>query len=86
MTALISGVLVGLGFLWISQSANYWVWIAGFGVLVGAGIAFGYSAATPAALKWYPPNRTGRITGIVVAVDRQERGSGNKTTLAELED
>lgn len=27
-----------------------------------------------------------RITGIVVAVDRQERGSGTKSTLSELED
>jgi nitrate/nitrite transporter NarK len=67
VTALISGALVGPGFVWISQSANYWVWVSGFGVLVGAGIAFGYSAATPAALKWYPPNRTGSITGIVVS-------------------
>ena len=66
-TALIGGLLVGLGFIWISQTTAYLSWVLGFGVLTGAGIAFGYSAATPAALKWFPPNRTGRIAGIVVA-------------------
>ena len=67
ITAFIGGLLVGLGFLWISQTTNYWGWIAGFGVLVGGGIAFGYSAATPAALKWFSPCKTGKITGIVVS-------------------
>jgi len=33
----------------------------------GTGIAFGYSSATPAALKWYPPTKTGKIAGIVVS-------------------
>ena len=66
-TALIGGILVGIGFVWISQSTAYLSWVLGFGVLCGTGIAFGYSAATPAALKWFPPNKTGRISGIVVA-------------------
>lgn len=67
VTAFIGGLLVGLGFLWISQTTDYWHWILGFGVLVGAGIAFGYSSATPAALKWFPPNKTGKVSGIVVS-------------------
>jgi nitrate/nitrite transporter NarK len=66
-TAVIGGLLVGASFIWISQSTTYLSWVLGFGVLCGAGIAFGYSAATPAALKWYPPNKTGRISGIVVS-------------------
>ncbi|MDH4231559.1 MAG: OFA family MFS transporter [Nitrospirota bacterium] len=66
-TAIIGGVLVGAGFVWISQTTAYWSWVLGFGVLCGTGIAFGYSAATPAALKWYPPNKTGRISGFVVS-------------------
>lgn len=65
--AIIGGVLVGVGFLWISQTTAYWSWVLGFGVLIGSGIAFGYSAATPAALKWFPPKRTGMISGIVVS-------------------
>ena len=67
MTALIGGVLVGLGFIWVSQTTSYLTWILGFGVLAGMGIGFGYSAATPAALKWFPPAKTGLIAGLVVS-------------------
>ncbi len=67
VTAFIGGLLVGLGFIVISHSTAYMTWIIGFGLLVGTGIAFGYSSATPAALKWYPPTMTGKIAGIVVA-------------------
>lgn len=66
-TAMIGGILVGIGFIWASTTTDYIIWVLSFGVLAGAGIAFGYSAATPAALKWFPPTKTGRITGIVVA-------------------
>lgn len=67
LTAMIGGVLVGTGFIWISQTSEYLSWVLGFGVLAGMGIAFGYSAATPAALKWFHPSKTGMISGIVVA-------------------
>ncbi len=67
VTATIGGIFVGAGFIWISQTTSYMSWIIGFGFLVGIGIAFGYSSATPAALKWYPPTKTGKIAGIVVA-------------------
>lgn len=66
-TALAGGVLVGMGFVWISQTTDYLSWVLGFGLLGGAGIAFGYSSATPAALRWFAPNKTGIITGIVVS-------------------
>ncbi|MDP2144427.1 MAG: OFA family MFS transporter [Gallionella sp.] len=67
IAAFIGGVLVSMGFLLIAHSVDYWVWVIGFGGLVGAGLAFGYSAATPAALKWFPPNKSGLVAGIVVA-------------------
>jgi len=67
VTAFTGGVLVSMGFLLIAHSVEYWIWVIGFGGLVGAGLAFGYSAATPAALKWFPPNKSGLIAGIVVA-------------------
>jgi OFA family oxalate/formate antiporter-like MFS transporter len=67
ITALIGGILVGLGFVWISQTTNYWVWVLGFGVLAGVGIGFGYGSATPPALKWFPPEKTGLIAGLVVS-------------------
>jgi OFA family oxalate/formate antiporter-like MFS transporter len=67
ITSMIGGVLVGAGFIWVSQTTDYMSWLLGFGVLVGSGIAFGYSPSTPAAIKWFPPQKMGRITGIVVA-------------------
>jgi len=67
ITAFMGGILVGLGFIWVSQTTSYVPWILGFGVLAGMGIGFGYSAATPPALKWFPPAKTGMIAGLVVA-------------------
>jgi MFS family permease len=66
-TCIIGGLLVGSGFFVASLSTNYWMWIVGFGVLVGLGMGFGYSAATPPALRWFPPAKTGLIAGIVVS-------------------
>jgi nitrate/nitrite transporter NarK len=43
------------------------MWVLGFGVLAGSGFGFGYSAATPPALKWFPPAKTGLIAGLVVS-------------------
>ena len=67
LTATIGGALVGAGLLLVSQSTSYTVWVLGFGVLTGAGIGFGYSSATPPALKWFPSGKTGLIAGLVVA-------------------
>jgi nitrate/nitrite transporter NarK len=67
VTCAIGGLLVGAGFVWISQTTNYWAWVVGFGVMAGTGIGFGYSAATPPALKWFSPAKTGLIAGIVVS-------------------
>lgn len=41
--------------------------IVGFGLMAGTGFGLGYSAATPAAVKWFPPQKKGLITGLVVA-------------------
>lgn len=67
LTASIGGLLVGAGFLLCSTTNSYAVWLLGFGVLAGIGIGFGYSSATPPALKWFPPAKTGLIAGMVVA-------------------
>ena len=66
-TATLGGVLVAGGLALASQSNRYGVWVIGFGVLVGIGIGFGYSSATPPALKWFPASQTGKVAGIVVA-------------------
>jgi len=67
ITCIIGGLMVGGGFILSSQSNDYWTWIIGFGFLVGSGMGFGYSAATPPALKWFPTKMTGLIAGIVVS-------------------
>ncbi len=67
VTALIGGILVGIGFIILSFTTSYSLWILGFGVLAGMGIGFGYSAATPPALKWFPSSKTGLIAGVVVS-------------------
>lgn len=67
IVAMIGGVLTGAGLIWASQSTAHWSWIVGFGVLTGAGLGFGYASATPPAIKWFPPSKTGLIAGLVVA-------------------
>jgi MFS family permease len=67
LTASVGGLLVGAGFVLCSTTNSYAVWLLGFGVLAGLGIGFGYSSATPPALKWFPPSKTGLIAGLVVA-------------------
>jgi OFA family oxalate/formate antiporter-like MFS transporter len=67
LTAMMGGLLVGAGFILMSQTTNYWLWVVGFGVMAGMGFGFGYSSATPPALKWFPPAKTGLIVGIVVS-------------------
>jgi MFS family permease len=67
LTAVIGGVLTGVGLIVISQSNALFFWILGFGVLTGLGLGFGYASATPPAIKWFPASKTGIIAGTVVA-------------------
>jgi OFA family oxalate/formate antiporter-like MFS transporter len=67
LTASLGGLFVGAGLILISTTQSYGTWVAGFGILVGLGLGFGYSSATPPALKWFPPAKTGLIAGLVVA-------------------
>jgi OFA family oxalate/formate antiporter-like MFS transporter len=67
LTATLGGLFVGAGLILISTTQSYGTWVVGFGVLVGLGLGFGYSSATPPALKWFPPAKTGLIAGLVVA-------------------
>ncbi len=68
LVASIGGVLVGVGMVFAYlMSATLAGYVIGFGVLAGAGIGFGYASATPPAVKWFPPAKTGLIAGIVVS-------------------
>ncbi len=67
LVATIGGVLVGVGMILASLTTVPIGYIIGFGVLTGAGIGCGYASATPPAVKWFPPAKTGLIAGIVVS-------------------
>jgi OFA family oxalate/formate antiporter-like MFS transporter len=65
---LVGGSLAGLGCVVCGLGgSSLAVYVVGFGLLTGSGVGFGYAATTPASLKWFPPERTGLIAGIVVA-------------------
>lgn len=69
LIATLGAALTGLG-LFVASFAtpeSAWPAMAGFGLLAGTGFGLGYAAATPAAVKWFPPEKKGLITGIVVA-------------------
>ena len=66
--ASIGGVMVALGCILAGLAGSSYVgFVVGFGVFGGIGIGFGYAAATPAAVKWFPAAQTGLIAGLVVA-------------------
>lgn len=67
IVATLGGILMGLGLIIASTTSAVGVFVVGFGVLVGAGLGFGYASATPPAVKWFPAARTGLIAGIVVS-------------------
>jgi OFA family oxalate/formate antiporter-like MFS transporter len=62
------GILIGVGCIVASFASpeSALPAILGFGLIGGSGLGLGYAAATPAAVKWFPPEKKGLITGIVV--------------------
>jgi MFS transporter, OFA family, oxalate/formate antiporter len=64
--ATLGGLSLGCGCILAGVSRSYGGLIAGFGVLGGIGMGLGYAAATPAAVKWFGPERRGLIAGLVV--------------------
>lgn len=65
---MIGGFLCGLGCIICGLSgSSLLAYVIGFGIITGTGVGFGYSALTPTAMKWFPPQKTGLIVGIVVS-------------------
>ncbi len=67
ITIYIGGILISSGLFIMAFSTSYVLWIIGFGILAGSGIGFCYSAITPVIIKWFSPEKTGLVTGVVVA-------------------
>ncbi len=64
--ATVGGLLLAIGCILAGYMKSYTGLILGFGVLGGAGMGIGYAAPTPAALKWFGPEKRGLIAGLVV--------------------
>jgi OFA family oxalate/formate antiporter-like MFS transporter len=64
--ATLGGVLIGVGCVLAGFMHSLFGLILAFGVLAGSGIGLGYASTTPAAVKWFPAEKKGLITGLVV--------------------
>jgi len=62
----LSGIFTGLALILCALTASPLGVAFSFGIVFGTAAAFGYSAVTPAAIKWFPPEKRGLITGIVL--------------------
>lgn len=67
LIASVGGVLAGAGMIIAGVTQSVIGITVGFGLIVGAAMGFGYSAPTPAAVKWFQPHKKGQIAGLVVA-------------------
>jgi MFS transporter, OFA family, oxalate/formate antiporter len=63
--AFLGALLVGGGFALSSLTTSVTFLYVAFGVIVGVGNGFGYSAPTPVASKWFP-DRRGLAVGLMV--------------------
>lgn len=67
LVAVAGGLLLGSAMILCSFFQDPRSITLAYGLLGGFGIGVGYSGTVPAALKWFPPNKKGLISGIVVA-------------------
>lgn len=67
LTAMFSGIFIGLGLILSGFTTNPAVMVLTFGLITGAGIGISNISTTPPAVKWFPPDKKGMVTGIVVA-------------------
>jgi OFA family oxalate/formate antiporter-like MFS transporter len=65
--ATLGGLFLAAGCVLAGVIRSYAGLLLGFGVLGGIGMGLGYAAATPAAVRWFGPQRRGLVVGLVVA-------------------
>lgn len=64
--ATLGGLFLAAGCIVAGLMKSYAGLVIGFGIMGGIGMGIGYAAPTPAALKWFGPQRRGLIAGLVV--------------------
>ncbi len=62
-----AALLAGIGFLLAGATLTVVGLTIFFGLIFGIGMGLGYAAPTPAAVKWFGPDKRGLISGIVVS-------------------
>lgn len=65
--AITGGLFLAIGCIVAGLAKSYGGLVFGFGVLGGIGMGIGYAAPTPAALKWFGPDKRGLVAGLVVS-------------------
>ncbi len=63
---LLSGIFTGLALILCALTASPTGVTLSFGIVFGSAAAFGYSAVTPAVIRWFPPGKRGLVTGVVL--------------------
>ncbi len=64
--AILGGLFLAGGCVLAGVWKSYLGLMLGFGVMGGIGMGLGYSAATPAAVRWFGPHQRGLVVGLVV--------------------
>lgn len=65
--ASVGTAMLGIGMILSGFAQSVWMMILTFSVIVGAGVGINNVVTTPAAIKWYPPEKKGMVAGVVVA-------------------
>ena len=67
LSSVFGGILLGGGLILSGFAKTPLLMVLTYGLLGGAGIGFCYAATTPPAVKWFPLEKKGLISGIVVS-------------------
>jgi MFS family permease len=67
ITATIASILLGSGIILSGLFVSPIMLVVTFGIIAGAGIGTAYVSAVPPAVKWFPPEKKGMVTGLSVA-------------------
>jgi OFA family oxalate/formate antiporter-like MFS transporter len=67
LSSVFGGLLLGGGLILSGFAKTPFLMVLTYGLLGGSGIGFCYAATTPPAVKWFPLEKKGLISGIVVS-------------------